>query len=229
MPLPPLPWDPRTTIFDPAPLNDHMMGHPERARRPVSVVINDHDYATWKLNDVVRPITQIKPANGGGINAFNVWYLPWADDQTLHTVLDPEQAQIMITGRMDGCTFGVGTSNLRGQTIVTHSNAQSSRDQALGQRTGTLAVMRERNENRPKLVEPKHYRSNYSAILLFGIYSAREDDASAQGRNIVKHFFLNLRTNHQSRPKWRFYQHKFIPGVDPIEPTEFSKRINRLT
>jgi hypothetical protein len=234
-------WDPRTTIFNEN-LNNTIISREPGASRLIRIkLIHPQHGQEWSLNrrGPWQPVPLLVPAEKDEPGSFKVWFLPYEPNVARHTVLDPRLSTIMITARMNGCTFGVGTSNLRGNTIVSHANKDDAiknrntpaRVQAQAQKNLIKSAYSELGIRSHKMFEPRDYRNQRgddpNSIMLFGIYSARED-GDAQGRGKIKNWMLNT-FHKESRPKWRFYQHKFDPAEMRIVPVEFAKRIHKLT
>ncbi|MEP9379133.1 hypothetical protein ABLE91_20640 [Aquabacter sp. CN5-332] len=68
-------------------------------------------------------IYKVCPATPGNRKAFPAYICPYSDN-AIHSMMLGQAAEIMFTGEMDGCTFGVGMPNRDGGVRVAHANAQ---------------------------------------------------------------------------------------------------------
>jgi hypothetical protein len=68
---------------------------------------------------------EIAPAPPGAKNAFPAYICRWAGDSVCTKTLGHD-ADVMFTGNMNGCTFGVGIPTADGSVRVGHANAASS-------------------------------------------------------------------------------------------------------
>jgi hypothetical protein len=204
-----MPFDIRNDIYDTSPIqNEYVkLGQPSPLLGWPILVTPKMEGFTCSHNGENKEIFSLVPLKfdkyHSGAQVLKIWYLPFFADTTQYTMLDPRGANIMVTAPMTGCTFGVGTSTINGQTIVAHSNAFSVDDRGAQRRQqardakstinlrGAEANL-SRGGLKPKLWEPKHYRSNDNTeILLFGIYSDGKSGKFWRGGG----------------EKWRFYQH----------------------
>jgi hypothetical protein len=67
---------------------------------------------------------EIRPAAPGGNNAFPAYICRWDEDHVCTKTLGHD-ADVMFTGNMNGCTFGVGIAAADGTVRVGHANAAS--------------------------------------------------------------------------------------------------------
>ncbi len=74
----------------------------------------------WDTPATVYRVTAAAP---GSRTAFPAYICPYTDN-AVHSLMLGQAAQIMFTGEMDGCTFGVGIPNREGGVRVAHANAQ---------------------------------------------------------------------------------------------------------
>lgn len=69
-------------------------------------------------------IYRIVPAGPFDDDTFAAYICPYRDND-FKTKMLGEDADVMFTGDMDGCTFGVGMPNAQGSVRVGHANAQN--------------------------------------------------------------------------------------------------------
>lgn len=141
---------------------------------------------------------QVTPAQPGDAASFHAYICPYKDNRFKAKFLD-SAADVMFTGDMDGCSFGVGMANAQGGVRVGHVNAKDSAtgDQFHPNYTQQRADQANRlaTENLTRgMVDPDRYR----------------DGAPAGGE--FKAVTIGLRINRA----WRFYyQHHSTDGPGP--------------
>lgn len=233
-----MPFDINKDFFDPNPIWTWLfnLGSPKwwLARSPIVVNPVREDinmrHVIYKGNK--RPVYGLYPIESPNnpqrqnpnAERLTLWYLPYNDNSAQYTILDPGQATIMVTAPMSGCTFGAGTATIKGEMIVTHTNASRAanpRMQSKAQAAYAKDTIRIEGRSisqgnlRPKLVEPKHYRTDRDTeILLFGIYSDGKSGFLGKGGG----------------RKWRFYQHVYSRAEDFGNYTvlKYAERIFRI-
>lgn len=151
-------------------------------------------------------VYKVVPGQQGDPDSFAAYICPYQDNNT-HTKMLGNDANVMFTGDMDGCTFGVGIPNANGDVLVGHSNAQN---QAQGtqfnpdfapQRAAQLGNLQNQNVAQ-MVVDPDVYRDN-----------------ATQGREF-KAVTVGLRVGNT----WEFYyQHQEVDGMDWREKVATSK------
>jgi len=218
-----MPFEIMRDVYHMGPLIASLYGRPP-LNGPIGINLSPEGLRVGRYKREERPLYIVDVDKGQSGQKLQVWYLPYEPNQTHYTILDPRQATIMITEIMDGCTFGVGTATINGETIVCHANfgANDRTTQQSIQRVNAINTLNSYggrlspNGLRPKLVEPKDYRyanKGETSMLLFGIYS---DGKSG--------WF----TGKGGGWKWRFYRHTFIKGFDKWEIKKRGERIFML-
>lgn len=218
-------------FFDPGPIYQWLWNYGQSrwwvAQKPITVnpVKEDENIRWVKYEGIKRPVYNLFPDLGKRrTESLRLWYLPYFDDTAQYTILDPAQATIMVTAPMSGCTFGAGTSTIKGEMIVTHTNNASAPNQTTQrsmQAAAARSIIRQEGAHlhqgslKPKLVEPKHYRPNRDTeILLFGIYSDGKSGWFNKGGG----------------KKWRFYKHVYTRVSEDGQYTQLkvAERIFRI-
>lgn len=86
-----------------------------------------------KANCVGRPGVKIPcymahpTSTGGGNGIFLTYWCPYVEGQ-LRTTTVGNEANLMFTAPMNGCSFGIGSPGSRGERLVGHSNAKGQPD-----------------------------------------------------------------------------------------------------
>lgn len=115
--------------------------------------------------EVPAKIYEVRPATRGNRHAFPAYICPYQDNSVQNMTL-AHAADIMFTGDMNGCTFGVGIPASDGAVRVAHANAGRH---ATGRNkwTANYAPQREEQDRMLALaradahtVQPSAYRDN---------------------------------------------------------------------
>ena len=158
-------------------------------------------------------IYSVMPAKEGDV--FPAYICPYADNET-HTKMLGDDADVMFTGDMDGCTFGVGIPNPDGGVLVGHANAQKDANADLGD--PTAAQRQSQKDSLAKggivrLVDPDDYRLPEVSV----------PNPNRPGKWLCREFkaiTIGLRIN----DSWEFYyQHQLVDGYDWREKVELVK------
>jgi hypothetical protein len=158
-------------------------------------------------------IYSVMPAKEGDV--FPAYICPYADNET-HTKMLGGDADVMFTGDMDGCTFGVGIPNRDGGVLVGHANAQ--KDAELDLDDPTAAQRQSQKDSLAKkgigrLVDPDDYR-------LPEVVVPNPNKRGKWLRREFKAITIGLRIN----ANWEFYyQHQLVDGYDWREKVELVK------
>lgn len=96
-----------------------------------------HGLQARKPDGTLSPIYRLEQA-GGPAGAIRAFWCPYVEDSTRSVVID-QQADLVFTAMMDGCSLGVGNRTAGGQYLVSHAN-RGVVGNAVVQAGGTIAA-----------------------------------------------------------------------------------------
>lgn len=170
-----------------------------RNRRGLARLMPHTNTAWWHTTARIYRVTPAFPSDD---DAFPAYVCPYRDNDMKSKMLG-DDADVMFTGDMDGCTFGVGMANAQGGVRVGHVNAQNLatgstfQPDFTAQRAAQTNALTNAGLSRG-MVEPSAYR-----------------DGAPLGTEF-KAITIGLRVNRN----WRFfYQHHWTdgPGGDRVK------------
>lgn len=134
-----------------------------RNRRGLAALVSTTNQTHW-----TKPASlyEVLPAAQGDQNAFPAYICRWSGDHVCTKTLG-RHADVMFTGNMNGCTFGVGISAADGTVRVGHANAASlaggtaDNPDFTAQRQAQHSALSTRGAGN-RIVDPNVYRANVS-------------------------------------------------------------------
>jgi len=127
----------------------------------------------------------VAPYNNNPATLITVYWLGYKDDSAKFQMLGTNGPRVMLTHRMDGCTFGVGSPTATGDVLVGHFNIQTVSGQAdVGAMRDTAKVML--GDNAKLLEKTKYMKGN--------------------NQNITTTFGVRNNNN-----RWKFYHQRYRP------------------
>jgi len=154
-----------------------------------AAVFGEYTQGTRKSSVLKRTkaadIYMVAPYNNDPTTLITVYWLGYRDDSAKFQMLSTNGPRVMLTHRMDGCTFGVGSPTATGDVLVGHFNIQTVSGRAdVGAMRDTAKIML--GNNARLLEKTKYMRGNNQIITT--TFGAK---------------------NNQNR--WKFYHQRYLP------------------
>jgi hypothetical protein len=179
-----------------------------RRRKGLATLVPKSNKKWWTKPSAVMAIL---PANDDDDDAFPAYICPFRFDTLCVRTLGAD-ADVMFTGDMDGCTFGIGIPNRDGGVRVGHANAigQSTGD---GKSDSDYDVQRQVQRGAlgqygagSKLVDPSNYRTTVNRTHTVKTKRGPQVVTDVMGTKAIT---VGLRINNV----WEFYyQHQVVDG-----------------
>lgn len=148
-------------------------------------------------------------------DSFTAYWCPYADDDVFAITLTDE-ANIMLTAKMNGCSFGIGQPGQDGSVRVAHSNVQES--EKLKQIAEAMFQAFDPKGQTPEMVGLGYQKNMVKQQEQWDLLHTDKGVGGLLSTEITPALYRSLTLTTfgvRKKGKWEFHFHAYTEGVEP--------------